>query len=114
MVASGANSEELQALVGRALVDPTFRKDLLNGPRVECRSECALTNAEFDAALAALVGARPPVPGGARAGGRSMSSHVNRLRTLQVHPDHGKARDVHAEEAGRQVPEPLRDVGHQQ
>jgi len=56
MVASGANSEELQALVGRALVDPTFRKDLLNGHRVECLSEFELTNEEFDAARAIRAG----------------------------------------------------------
>ena len=42
--------EELQALVGRALVDPGFRKDLLNGHRRECLSQFALTADEHMAA----------------------------------------------------------------
>lgn len=56
MVTPGANCEELQALVGRALVDPSFRKDLLNGHRVECLSEFELTNEEFDAARSIRAG----------------------------------------------------------
>ena len=36
--------EELQAVVGRALVDPTFRKGLLNGHRAECLEEYRLTS----------------------------------------------------------------------
>ncbi len=42
--------EELQALVGRALVDPGFRKDLLNGHRRECLSQFALSPDERMAA----------------------------------------------------------------
>ncbi len=45
--------QELQALVGRALVDPEFSKDLLNGHRSECLTEFALTADEFIAASTA-------------------------------------------------------------
>ena len=38
--------EELQALVGRALIDPTFRRELLNGHRSECLQEFDLTRDE--------------------------------------------------------------------
>ena len=36
---SATNHESLQGLIGRALVDPTFRKDLLNGHRAERLAE---------------------------------------------------------------------------
>jgi hypothetical protein len=42
--------ESLQALVGRALVDPSFRKDLLNGHRADCLAEYDLTREERRAA----------------------------------------------------------------
>lgn len=42
--------EALQALVGRALVDPAFRKDLLNGRRAQCLAECGLAGDEHRAA----------------------------------------------------------------
>jgi hypothetical protein len=42
--------EALQGLVGRALIDPAFRKDLLNGHRAECLAECSLTSDEQRAA----------------------------------------------------------------
>ncbi|MFN2252201.1 MAG: hypothetical protein ACK2UL_09825 [Anaerolineae bacterium] len=42
--------EELQALVGRALIDPTFKRDLLNGHRAECLDEFNLTRDERVAA----------------------------------------------------------------
>jgi hypothetical protein len=38
--------EELQALVGRALVEPGFCHDLLNGRREACLAEFALTSEE--------------------------------------------------------------------
>ncbi len=43
--------EELQALLGRALVDETFRRDLLNGHRRECAAEYALSADEREAVL---------------------------------------------------------------
>lgn len=42
--------ESLQGLIGRALVDPTFRKDLLNGRRAERLAELELTADERGAA----------------------------------------------------------------
>ena len=42
--------QELQALVGRALIDPTFKRDLLNGHRTECLDEFNLTRDERTAA----------------------------------------------------------------
>jgi hypothetical protein len=42
--------EELQALVGRALVDASFRRDLLNGHRRECLAQFGLTADEYMAA----------------------------------------------------------------
>jgi hypothetical protein len=50
MVDTGTAHEELQALVGRALIDPTFCKGLLNGHRVECLDEFSLSREEHDAA----------------------------------------------------------------
>ena len=38
--------EELQALIGRALVEPGFCHDLLNGSRDACLAEFALTSEE--------------------------------------------------------------------
>lgn len=42
--------EELQALVGRALIDPSFKRDLLNGHRAECLDEFNLSRDERAAA----------------------------------------------------------------
>lgn len=42
--------EELQALVGRALIDPSFQRDLLNGHRAECLDEYNLSRDERVAA----------------------------------------------------------------
>ena len=50
MVDLSSQHEELQALVGRALVDPTFCKGLLNGHRLECLSEFELSPEEHVAA----------------------------------------------------------------
>ncbi len=50
MVDLGTTHEELQALGGRALVDPSFCKGLLNGHRAECLGEFGLSNEEHDAA----------------------------------------------------------------
>ncbi len=50
MVDLGSTHEELQALVGRALVDPSFCKGLLNGHRAECLGEFSLSHEERDAA----------------------------------------------------------------
>jgi len=49
----GRTSEELQGLVGRALVDPTFRTGLLNGRRAECLSEAHLTEEALAVAASA-------------------------------------------------------------
>lgn len=50
MLELGSTHEELQALVGRALVDPSFCKGLLNGHRAECLGEFSLSHEENDAA----------------------------------------------------------------
>jgi hypothetical protein len=50
MVRPNPAHEELQAVVGRALVDPSFCKGLLNGHRAECLSEYELSNEELAAA----------------------------------------------------------------
>ena len=50
MTRSNPAHEELQAVVGRALVDPTFRKGLLNGHRAECLAEFDLSDTEAEAA----------------------------------------------------------------
>lgn len=42
--------DELQAVIGRALVDPMFCKDLLNGHRRERLAEFNLTSEEWEAA----------------------------------------------------------------
>lgn len=42
--------QELQALVGRALVDPAFQQDLLNGHRSECLADFRLTEDELSIA----------------------------------------------------------------
>lgn len=42
--------EELQALVGKALVEPSFCAALLNGQREVCLAEFPLTADEYDAA----------------------------------------------------------------
>jgi hypothetical protein len=52
MVDLGSTHDELQALIGRALLDPTFCKGLLNGHRAECLSEFDLSSEERDAARA--------------------------------------------------------------
>lgn len=44
--------EELQAIVGRALVDPEFCRDLLNGHRRERLAEFRLSHEEREAAAA--------------------------------------------------------------
>jgi len=44
--------QELQALIGRALVDPEFQEGLLNGERHECLAQFALTVDELKAAIA--------------------------------------------------------------
>ena len=49
---SPTHHESLQGLIGRALVDPTFRKDLLNGHRAERLAELELTPEEHRAASA--------------------------------------------------------------
>jgi hypothetical protein len=43
-------NQELQALVGRALVDPAFQEDLLNGHRSECLAQFGLTEEELSIA----------------------------------------------------------------
>lgn len=48
--------EELQALVGRALIDPSFRRDLLNGHRAECLNEFELTREEHSVASTIQAG----------------------------------------------------------
>ena len=48
--------QELQALVGRALVDPKFRKDLLNGHRQDCLAEFPLTPDELIVASSVVAG----------------------------------------------------------
>ena len=42
--------EELQAVVGRALIDPAFCSGLLNGRRADCLSEFNLSTEEMAAA----------------------------------------------------------------
>jgi hypothetical protein len=44
--------EELQALIGRALVEPGFQHELLNGGREECLAEFPLTADEYAVARA--------------------------------------------------------------
>ena len=48
--------QELQALVGRALVDPKFREDLLGGHRQDCLAEFRLTPDELNAASSVVAG----------------------------------------------------------
>lgn len=48
--------EELQALIGRALVEPSFCSALLNGQRDDCLSEFALTADERAMAQAIQAG----------------------------------------------------------
>jgi hypothetical protein len=48
--------EALQALVGRALVDPSFRAGLLNGHRAECLTEYPLSAEEERAASSIQAG----------------------------------------------------------
>lgn len=50
MVRPNPAHEELQAVVGRALVDPTFCSNLLNGHRAECLAEFDLSADEMAAA----------------------------------------------------------------
>jgi hypothetical protein len=50
MVRPNTAHEELQAVVGRALVDPSFCKGLLNGHRADCLGEFDLTNEQMGAA----------------------------------------------------------------
>jgi len=44
--------DELQALIGRALVEPSFQHDLLNGGREACLAEFPLTADEYAVARA--------------------------------------------------------------
>jgi len=48
--------EELQAVIGRALVEPGFCRDLLNGHRRERLSEFELSREEWEAAAAVEAG----------------------------------------------------------
>jgi hypothetical protein len=50
MVRHAPTHEELQAVVGRALVDPSFSKDLLNGHRAERLAEFNLSTDELSVA----------------------------------------------------------------
>jgi hypothetical protein len=52
MMHDSMTHEELQALVGRALVEPSFCAALLNGQRDACLAEFSLTAEEHDAASA--------------------------------------------------------------
>jgi len=49
---TAADHEEIQALVGRAIIDPQFCEDLLNGHRAECLAEFPLSAEELGAAAA--------------------------------------------------------------
>ena len=56
MITSTQPHQELRALVGRALVDPKFRKDLLSDRRQECLAEFRLTPDELNAASSVVAG----------------------------------------------------------